>query len=68
MNEKEKLSHLEQEEYEITQQAAEWLSGLRPFFEGNTNFEMILSIDKMETCIFQNVILKQKKISNYFHS
>ncbi len=73
MNEKEELSDIEQEENEITQQptakqAAEWLSGLRYFFEGNNNFEMISSIDKMETCIFQNPILKQKKISDYFHS
>ncbi|GBL80342.1 hypothetical protein AVEN_92252-1 [Araneus ventricosus] len=68
MNEKENLSDFEQEENEITQrptakQAAEWLSGLRHIFEGNNNCEMISSIDKMETCIFQNVILKQKKIS-----
>lgn len=69
----EELSDLEQEENEIIQrptvkQAAQWLSGLRHFFEGNNNCEMISSIDKMETCIFQNVILKQKKISDYFHS
>ncbi|GBL73637.1 hypothetical protein AVEN_230641-1 [Araneus ventricosus] len=63
MNEKEELSDFEQEENEITQrptakQADERLSGLMHFFEGNNNCENISSIDEIETCIFQNVILK----------
>lgn len=47
-------------------QAAEYLSELRRIFEASDNCEMLANIEKMKSCFFQSVVLKQTKISDYF--